>query len=324
MQREPRANNRAGRLLAAAAVLALATVLVVWLAPGGWNTAHPVRVTGGASASAYRAVTDAAEGAPAWLDPLLEVATDGVLVVLGLLLAWWCVAAFRRGDLAGVAGAVLAGLGTVGAYGVSEVLKVMVDEERPCRALHPEADLVAECPAVGDWSFPSNHATLSAGLAVGLVVLWPRLAALTLPLAVAGALLRVVVGVHYPHDVLAGAVLGTTVVAAVLLAALPDVRRVAARWGGGGRHALGRVSDDRGPAAHPRPDGDGPHGPDRTAHHHPGPADDPSVQRTMDDGGRYAAFPDGAGGDAVPGGLSAGHRARDHGGRAADDQGHGR
>ncbi|XPR82345.1 phosphatase PAP2 family protein [Streptomyces prasinus] len=91
-----------------------------------------------------------------------------------------------------------------------------MDEERPCRALRTGVDLVAECPGAGDWSFPSNHATLAAGLAVGLAVLWPRLAAITLPLAGVVALLRVLVGVHYPHDVLGGAV-----VAAVLLAFMP-------------------------------------------------------------------------------------------------------
>ncbi|WVU05486.1 phosphatase PAP2 family protein [Streptomyces prasinus] len=98
---------------------------------------------------------------------------------------------------------------------------VVVDEERPCRALRTGVDLVAECPGAGDWSFPSNHATLAAGLAVGLAVLWPRLAAITLPLAGVVALLRVPVGVHYPHDVFAGALLGGAVVAAVLLAFMP-------------------------------------------------------------------------------------------------------
>ncbi len=76
-------------------------------------------------------------------------------------------------------------------------------------------------PRSGGWSFPSDHATLAAGPAVGLAVLWPRLAAITLPLAGAVALLRVLVGVHYPHDVLAGALLGGAVVAAVLLAFMP-------------------------------------------------------------------------------------------------------
>ncbi|MEU9919376.1 phosphatase PAP2 family protein [Streptomyces sp. NPDC051001] len=114
---------------------------------------------------------------------------------------WWT--AIRRKDTQGIAGSVLTGLGTVVAYAVSEAVKLVVDEERPCRALRAGVASVAECPGVGDWSFPSNHATLAAGLAVGLAVLRPRLTAITLPLAGAAALLRVLVGVHYPHDVLA-------------------------------------------------------------------------------------------------------------------------
>ncbi|HSX99979.1 MAG TPA: phosphatase PAP2 family protein, partial [Streptomyces sp.] len=70
---------------------------------------------------------------------------------------------------------MLIGLGTVAAYAVSEAVKLVVDEERPCLALRTGADLIAECPGAGDWSFPSNHATLAAGMAVGMAVLRPRL-----------------------------------------------------------------------------------------------------------------------------------------------------
>ncbi|MCZ9341792.1 phosphatase PAP2 family protein, partial [Streptomyces sp. TRM76130] len=176
-------------------------------------------------------MTAAVADAPSWLGPLLEVATEGTLVILGVLLIrmWWT--AIRRKDAREVAGSVLTGLGTVAAYAVSAALKLVVDEERPCRALRAGAESVAECPGAGDWSFPSNHATLSAGLAVGLAVLRPRLAAITLPLAGAAALLRVLVGVHYPHDVVAGATLGCTVVAAALLACTPIAQGAASRLG---------------------------------------------------------------------------------------------
>ncbi|WTH50733.1 phosphatase PAP2 family protein [Streptomyces sp. NBC_01550] len=147
---------------------------------------------------------------------LLEAAGEGTLVILGLLLVRLCWTAVRRKDAAGTAGAVLIGVGTVAAYAISEALKLVVDEERPCRALR-EVEAITECPPTGDWPFPSNHATLAAALAVGLAMLRPRLATLTLSLAGAAALLRLLVGVHYPHDVLAGAILGGTVVAAVLL-----------------------------------------------------------------------------------------------------------
>ncbi|CAM5410962.1 hypothetical protein SVIOM342S_10411 [Streptomyces violaceorubidus] len=67
------------------------------------------------------------------------------------------------------------------AYGASAVLKLLVREERPCQGLHVRT--IKTCPAPGDWSFPSNHATVSA-------------------LAMAAS--RIWAGAHYPHDVMAG------------------------------------------------------------------------------------------------------------------------
>lgn len=58
-------------------------------------------------------------------------------------------------------------------------------------------------------SFPSGHATIYFALAFafwGTKYFWPFVI-----LAVIGALGRVVVGVHYPLDILTGAVIGSTV-----------------------------------------------------------------------------------------------------------------
>ncbi|MBI0381606.1 phosphatase PAP2 family protein, partial [Streptomyces albiflaviniger] len=162
------------RLLLSAALCAAGAGAVMWLSPGGLGDAERVEVTGGASASVYRAVAEAAAGAPSWAGSLLEMATEGTLVALGLLLLWTGWSALRRGDASGVAGAVLTGIGTVAGYAASEAVKLVVDEERPCRAVRG-AVAVAECPEPGDWSFPSNHATLATGIAVGLTLLRPRL-----------------------------------------------------------------------------------------------------------------------------------------------------
>lgn len=191
-------------------------MVVTLLYPGGLGTTEPVRVTSGETVSLFRALS----GAPSWVRSLAEAAGDGLLVVLGLVLAWVGWTALRRRDARGVAGVLLVGLGTVVAYGMSEALKLVVDEERPCRVV-PGAQAIAHCPALGDWSFPSNHATIAAALAVGLALIRPRLAGFTLPLAAAVALARVVAGVHYPHDVAAGAALATAVVIAMHLTAAP-------------------------------------------------------------------------------------------------------
>ncbi|MET8049502.1 phosphatase PAP2 family protein [Streptosporangium sp. NPDC005286] len=219
-------NNLRNRLLGATVSLGVGAGVVAWLSPEGTGGAGPAKVVEGASASGYRSVTEAVANAPSWASTAMEMATEGTLVLLGLILVlvWWI--ALRRGDVRGVAGTVMIGVGTVAAYAISETVKLMVIEERPCRVVPGAAAAIAECPEVGDWSFPSNHATLAAGLAVGLALLRPRLAAVTLPLAAVAALLRVMVGVHYPHDVLAGVILAAGVVVAVLLALTPPALRL--------------------------------------------------------------------------------------------------
>lgn len=303
--------------LLACVVLGSGTAAVAALAPGGLGTDRAVEVTDGASASMYRSVTGAVADALSWTGPLLEAATDGTLVVLGLLLLWAWWGAVRRGDTRMSAGTVLTGIGTAAAYAVSEAAKLVVDEERPCRALHGIAETAAACPPPGDWSFPSNHATLAAGLAVGLAVLRPRLAAVTLPVGAAAALLRVAVGAHYPHDVLAGAVLGACVVTAVLLAFLPLARTAASALGRRLRRRddPGLVGDDGrgGPVVHAQPGQDGAHmGLDRSFHQMEPPGDLPVGQAAAEEG-QYVAFPGGERTDPFPGGGAApgqGARAR--------------
>ncbi|KUJ67581.1 PA-phosphatase [Streptomyces albus subsp. albus] len=170
------------------------------------------------SSDLYRRITDAAHDSPEWLRSLAEFGTDaGLLLLLAVAAAAWWRA--RRDTARVMAAALLVPLATVLAYGLSEVLKSLVDEERPCRAVAHAAPSIAACPQPGDWSFPSNHATLAAVIAVGTVFAWRRTAPLVLPVAALLAFSRVFVGVHYPHDVAAGCALGalTAVVCARLL-----------------------------------------------------------------------------------------------------------
>lgn len=300
------------------------------LAPGGLGAERAVEVTDGVSADAYRSVADALDGAPSWAGSLLEAVCDGTLVALGLLLAWVCWSAVRRADHRTVAGALLTGVGTVLVYAASEALKLVVDEERPCRVLLRGAAGIAECPAPGDWSFPSNHATLAAGLAVGVALLRPRLAAVALPVAGVAAVSRVLVGAHYPHDVLAGAVLGGAVVAALLLALLPLAGTAVSAL-------LGRVPDRsaardearlvgdhrrRGPVLHAEP------GQDRAdvrlhrALDHVEPVRDPAVGQPGAQEGQHIAFPGGERADPFPGGgAAAGQRAGTGRREVGDDPG---
>ncbi|WP_405015121.1 phosphatase PAP2 family protein [Kitasatospora sp. NBC_01539] len=127
----------------------------------------------------------------------------GLLAVL-MLVAWWRA---RRTDGAVMARALAAPLCVVAAFAADTALKGVLREPRPCRVL-PAGPTLEACPAAGDWALPSNHTVI---VFAGAAVLWlvdRRLGALALVLAVAMGVSRVLVGVHYPHDVVLGALIG--------------------------------------------------------------------------------------------------------------------
>jgi membrane-associated phospholipid phosphatase len=162
----------------------------------------------------YREIVDFALTTPAWLHTLAEVGTDAGLFVFAALFAacWWRARNAPARDLA----IALAGpAGVVCAYVVSEVVKTFVKEGRPCRG---GIATIAACPPSTDWSFPSNHSVIAGGAAGALILAWRALAWVVLPLAAVMAFSRVFVGVHYPHDVAAGLLIG--VVLAPLFALL--------------------------------------------------------------------------------------------------------
>ncbi|MFB4320538.1 phosphatase PAP2 family protein [Actinomadura sp. 21ATH] len=171
----------------------------------------------GFSADWYRAVTEFAHSTPSWVHPVAEIGTDaGLLLFAALFVAGWWRA--RSGQVRAMGLALAAPVAVVAAYLVSEVSKTFIEEERPCRAVAGAMN-IAECPAPGDWSFPSNHATIAAASAAAIVVAWRAMAPLVLPLAVLMAFSRVFVGVHYPHDVAAGFLVGVVVAPLVALLA---------------------------------------------------------------------------------------------------------
>lgn len=170
------------------------------------------------SSALYRDITGFAHSTPGWVRSAFEGWTEYGLLLFGLLCiaVWWRSRA--HGDPRAVALAVAAPLATALAYAASEAVKSTVDEERPCRAVAGAAAPLIPCPPTGDWSFPSNHAALAGAAAVALALAVRRLALLTVPLALLMAFSRVFVGVHYPHDVAMGLLLGGSLAALAVLA----------------------------------------------------------------------------------------------------------
>ncbi|MFI9112044.1 phosphatase PAP2 family protein [Streptomyces venezuelae] len=170
----------------------------------------------------YLDVADFAHSTPHWFQWLAEVWTEAGLLLFGVLFlaGWWRA---REGASRMMALALLAPLATAFGYVVSESLKSLIDEERPCRAvIGAPASLVA-CPPHGDWSFPSNHSAIAGVAAIALALSWRGIGRLTVPMALLMAFSRVFVGVHYPHDVTVGLLLGGLVAFLVMKAAVRPV-----------------------------------------------------------------------------------------------------
>ncbi|WP_328690096.1 phosphatase PAP2 family protein [Streptomyces phaeochromogenes] len=164
--------------------------------------------------SAYTDVVELAHRSPGWLDDMVSAwSTYGLAVFAALMaVAWWRA---RRVSPAAAVTALAVPVIVVAAYGVNDVLKLLVREDRPCQSLH--VITLEACPAPGDWSFPSNHTAIAAAAAMALLFVSRRLGAVAAVAACAMAASRVWVGAHYPHDVAAGVIVG------VLLAALAMV-----------------------------------------------------------------------------------------------------
>ncbi|MCB5170400.1 phosphatase PAP2 family protein [Streptomyces bambusae] len=173
----------------------------------------------------YRDVIEFAHDTPGWFQTLAEVWTEAGLLLFGgmFVFLWWRA---RRLDDGALALAVLAPLATAVGYVASESLKSVVDEDRPCRAVAGALAPLVECPPVGDWSFPSNHSAIAGAAAIALAMTVGRLALLTVPMALLMAFSRVFVGVHYPHDVAMGLILGGSMAALAMVALTGPTSRI--------------------------------------------------------------------------------------------------
>ncbi len=88
----------------------------------------------------------------------------------------------------------------------SHFIKDLVARIRPCNAL-PDARTII--PFTDSYSFPSSHAVNNFALGVLLLRIFPRYKWVFLSTAFLIAFSRVYVGVHYPSDIIGGAIIGS-------------------------------------------------------------------------------------------------------------------
>jgi undecaprenyl-diphosphatase len=87
-------------------------------------------------------------------------------------------------------------------------LKAKTSRPRPYQVYDA---IAAAAPALDRFSFPSGHTLHAVSFSVVAIAGFPALAPLLLPFAALVALSRPVLGLHYPSDVLAGALIGCLV-----------------------------------------------------------------------------------------------------------------
>jgi membrane-associated phospholipid phosphatase len=127
-----------------------------------------------------------------------------VVVIVVAALALWLAARPGGSSRWKLAAASALASGALG-YLVNQVFHAVHDRARPYEAhagvWHPDA-------ASTDASFPSDHASAAFGIAWAVFLYDRAVGAVFLAIAVALSWLRVVIGFHYPGDVLAGAGVG--------------------------------------------------------------------------------------------------------------------
>ena len=145
-------------------------------------------------------------------DPLTLFASLVVTVYAVATVALWFVArpeGARRLRLACVSALASAGLGLL----LNQAIGQLWDRQRPYAA-HPHILVLFTAPS-HDPSFPSDHATAAFAIAVAVFFFSRRLGVVFLAFAAVIAVSRVLLGMHYPTDVLAGALTGTLAAVAV-------------------------------------------------------------------------------------------------------------
>lgn len=170
--------------------------------------------------SIYKAIDDAG---PSFLHGPLKFAANDLVFVIVALVALTFLMPWRERRLERRTGAVLATVAGGIALLLVQPISNAVDRARPF-VDHPHAHLLIS--HARDPGFPSDHATGAFAMAMALWFYDRAIGGLAFVLAAIVAFARVYVGVHYPSDVVGGALIGMAV---ALILQLSPLRTVIAR-----------------------------------------------------------------------------------------------
>jgi undecaprenyl-diphosphatase len=180
--------------------------------------------------SLYKTLNGLAANHDGFEDPLRFISLYAQYFFAALLAALF----FARGkwrSINGRHGVVAAGFSALLALGAAHVISHIWDRPRPYVAHAADAHLFI-APSV-DPSFPSDHATAAFAIAVAIWLRHRRAGYVALAMATVVSVSRVVVGTHYPSDVIGGAILGGLAAAVFWLPSIRGPLHNMARWAGG-------------------------------------------------------------------------------------------
>jgi undecaprenyl-diphosphatase len=160
-----------------------------------------------------------AKDAPHWFDRVMEYVGEYGLLLAMVLLVLWCWWSVRRRGGEDAASSVAALVWAPLAAGIAVLVNVPIRGfvERP-RPFHDHQGLDVLVTGKTDYSFVSDHATITMAMGVALFVANRKFGIAGIVLALLEGFCRVYMGVHYPTDVVGGFALGTAV--ALLLSPL--------------------------------------------------------------------------------------------------------
>ena len=105
--------------------------------------------------------------------------------------------------------------GVIARYGITELIRHFYNRPRPFAALSDARQLLTDSA----WSFPSGHAAFFFAIAMAIYLYNKRWGTWFFIAAILISIARVIAGVHYPSDILVGALVGALVTSAAFYCA---------------------------------------------------------------------------------------------------------